>query len=365
MTITRVKPLGWSLNEKLTSAQMNDVDENATNALDKRSGETDTLSSAITMASGSGINVSSVARIIFESGSILTTQSGATVTFGATSAFTGATSFASGVTETHSGTVNFASTSVLTHQASSSEVYAAGALLNFGTGAGATVSGNWSGVLSLNSGFTLTGDFGSNISVAGDLDLTSSGVLTASSGSNVVLEGYFETENMTLNSASNKIQFGSARSFTREIQATPFAPSGYTINSDARIATSTTSATDMIWNIRLPNVSTITSFRVYTLPNGVHPALPATMPRIKLVRTELTTGSRTVYNDTADGSANVAAYETVHWFGPAGTLSIAIDNNLYRYSLVFTSEGSTNAISGALVIGALITYSVASMDDAQ
>lgn len=61
MTIARVKPADWAVNEKLTSAQMNAVDTNITFTLDKRAGEIDTLSSNIHVASGGSIT--------FESGS--------------------------------------------------------------------------------------------------------------------------------------------------------------------------------------------------------------------------------------------------------------------------------------------------------
>lgn len=47
MTITRVKP-DFALGDKLTSTEMDAIDTNATYALDKRAGETDTLASTIT-----------------------------------------------------------------------------------------------------------------------------------------------------------------------------------------------------------------------------------------------------------------------------------------------------------------------------
>lgn len=49
MTIGRVKPMDWGTLEKLTSAQINGIDTNATYALDKRAGETDDLESVITL----------------------------------------------------------------------------------------------------------------------------------------------------------------------------------------------------------------------------------------------------------------------------------------------------------------------------
>jgi hypothetical protein len=53
MTISRVKPGNWGIGEKLASADLNALDVNVTNALDKRSGQTDTLASIVS-ASGAG-----------------------------------------------------------------------------------------------------------------------------------------------------------------------------------------------------------------------------------------------------------------------------------------------------------------------
>lgn len=50
MTIARVKPGDWGTGEKLTSAQMNAVDANTASALDKRTGQTDTLASTVALS---------------------------------------------------------------------------------------------------------------------------------------------------------------------------------------------------------------------------------------------------------------------------------------------------------------------------
>jgi len=49
MAITRVKTGGWKYGDNLTSSQLNDLDTNVTYGLDKRVGETDTLSSDVTV----------------------------------------------------------------------------------------------------------------------------------------------------------------------------------------------------------------------------------------------------------------------------------------------------------------------------
>lgn len=57
MTISRVKPAGWGTNETLTSTQATALDVNTVSALDKRSGQTDTLSSTVTVAAAFAFSV--------------------------------------------------------------------------------------------------------------------------------------------------------------------------------------------------------------------------------------------------------------------------------------------------------------------
>jgi len=83
MTIARIKSPGWGANEKLTSGQQNALDINTTYALDKRAGQTDTLSSVITVASGGALS--------FALGSSFVTIAGATSVFGGQATFNGAT----------------------------------------------------------------------------------------------------------------------------------------------------------------------------------------------------------------------------------------------------------------------------------
>lgn len=60
MTIARVKPANWGIGEKLTSAQQNQLDTNVTYALDKRSGQTDTLESIVTETGAGRITTASI-----------------------------------------------------------------------------------------------------------------------------------------------------------------------------------------------------------------------------------------------------------------------------------------------------------------
>lgn len=60
MSIERVYSAGWGVGEKLTSAQMNGVDQALTYAVDKRSGQVDSLMSLV-VATGAGRIVESIA----------------------------------------------------------------------------------------------------------------------------------------------------------------------------------------------------------------------------------------------------------------------------------------------------------------
>lgn len=80
MSISRVKPAGWGVNEKLTSGQQNLLDINVTYALDKRSGQSDTLASTVTV-SGAMTFTNNI------------THNGLNATFNGASAFNGTAAF--------------------------------------------------------------------------------------------------------------------------------------------------------------------------------------------------------------------------------------------------------------------------------
>jgi hypothetical protein len=72
MVISRVKPANWAVFEKLTSAQMNAVDINTSYALDKRTGQTDTLLSDVTVGAGGQIHGTTGSWFVWEDTFILT-----------------------------------------------------------------------------------------------------------------------------------------------------------------------------------------------------------------------------------------------------------------------------------------------------
>lgn len=128
MSISRIKPFDWAVNEKLTSSQINQIDTSLTYALDKRDGYADSL--------GSDVTVNSSGSLIFASGGSLTANSGSFVTFyGTTALATGGTFSASaGSTMSLAGALNISG---------STTISGATTLSNTVTLSGATTASNF------------------------------------------------------------------------------------------------------------------------------------------------------------------------------------------------------------------------------
>ena len=75
---TRVKPLGWAVNEKLTSAQQNQLDIDHANAVDKNG---DDFLADLVFNSGARALIASGARLAVLSGGVLEAQSGSNSNF--------------------------------------------------------------------------------------------------------------------------------------------------------------------------------------------------------------------------------------------------------------------------------------------
>jgi len=80
MSFSRVKPGGWALNEKLTSGQINQLDINVSNAVDKTG---DTVPGIITLDSGARIDVGNGASVRLLLGAEIACLSGSQITVAA------------------------------------------------------------------------------------------------------------------------------------------------------------------------------------------------------------------------------------------------------------------------------------------
>lgn len=78
MSFVRVKPLGWSINEKLTSGQMNQLDTDHADAVDKTG---DTITGDVHVGSGAKVLTDSGGKIVNQNGGIIENQSGSNTNY--------------------------------------------------------------------------------------------------------------------------------------------------------------------------------------------------------------------------------------------------------------------------------------------
>lgn len=344
--INPVKPGGWALNEKLTSPQMTQVDLNTSYALDKRAGQTDTLSSTITVAgSMSFTNPAGGISII---GSNLILSGGSYQQFNSC-----------GILLIGSSNISLYGTSYIDVNSGTSLNLNSGSNLYINSGSTATLSSTFN----VNSGGSIALNGTSNITVS-----SSSASIILSSGSMIIgtsANGFYLQ-------SPQQIQFATTRTYTRIVKSAPSlgptgGTTGYEIISSAPNIIKTTSASSfpLVWNLDIPNLATITGFNVFFQPAGSHAGLPSSLPFVSLHATNILTKTTNTVSAT-DTSGTVAAYETYHSISATG-LSITVDNSALGrvFRLVFNSEGNTNALLGALIYGATVTYTLDQMDDAR
>lgn len=81
MSLVRIKSPPFGVGEKVTSAQLNGIDQNIENALDKRLGQTDTLSSVVSCNTGTPARVIPTFRSTFDADTTYTISQGISVLF--------------------------------------------------------------------------------------------------------------------------------------------------------------------------------------------------------------------------------------------------------------------------------------------
>ncbi len=112
----------------------------------------------------------------------------------------------------------------------------------------------------------------------------------------------------------------------------------------------------------VPNGVTITQIDVSFEGAAGHGALPASMPKIRLVSITGTTGAFTNESTQADdASASTGAFESAHLLTKSG-LSVVVDKTSKRYMIQVASESGANALVGARVWAARVTFNTTYFD---
>lgn len=356
MSLVRIKSPDWAVNEKLTSAQQNALDTNVTNALDKRSGQTDTLSSVVSVASGGAINMAFGSTFDLASGVNATINSiiniNNTTIFGLAGSvsFGNSVNFGAASATSMYGTVNIADTSTW-YFGLCSVTYSATTIqgtcnLNLGCGSGS--------ILSFDSGSTVTNSGTTNLN--GNTNITS--LLTLSAATTAT--------NFTMGT-TNRVKLTS-RQLTRTVPAifTPYT-SGWSLQSDAAGTPVTTLASNQYggFQISMPDGAVINSIKLYVEGGSGHAGAPANLPLAALYyKRPSIGGGGSVLASQGDVYGSAAAYENIHTI-TLNSISHTVAKDISKLILYFQSESGANAQTGYKIHGAEVTFTVTSMDDGQ
>ena len=160
--------------------------------------------------------------------------------------------------------------------------------------------------------------------------------------------------NLTM-SGTNRVTLAT-RTVTRGIQPYGFSDTDGPVIVPKVIATSDT--VDFV--IDVPDGSTITQISV-TIDPDAHGSLPATMPEVRLVRVNVTTGASVDIGTHSDTSADAAAFSAAHTI-TLSALSEVVDRSAYYYMVRFAQEAGAGSIDGEYK-GGVWSASVSSYDD--
>jgi hypothetical protein len=325
MSITKVRPLGWAYNKKVSSAEFQQLDENASYGLDKRAGETDTLESDITVASGASIILdfgaelrANTGGVVIDPGGVLVVESASltTIDLGASSSL-----------NTIGGTIDVDATSIFD--------IASGAVCTWTLGNGSVLN--------------MTG-------ASSSINLLSTSTLNTTSNGQIVLGGGSNDWVTFSSSRSRTIRFG----FNYELAG--YATTGW--KSDASSTPrliSTAVADEMVIQIPLHDGATLTSIKVFHEIDSSH--LPATKFNAEVFRiyssgtapSSLCSGGPTY----SDGANATDYYDS----GNIKTMTITCDQNnvLDRSSVAafvvnIKEESGASSVAGNLVYGFEATY---------
>lgn len=182
MTFSRIKAVGWQVNEKVTSGQLNQLDLDHFHSLDK-TGDNLSNSGGITgrvdVISGGTLQIQSGGQLIFQSGGSGVINTGATVGWFGGSTLT--MNNTSALEMNDSSGITFNGNGNLILGSSASELCAG--TLNITSGG--TLGINSGATMHVKSGATETVDSGGNLTVAagGNLNVSSGGNINLNSGS--------------------------------------------------------------------------------------------------------------------------------------------------------------------------------------
>lgn len=145
-------------------------------------------------------------------------------------------------------------------------------------------------------------------------------------------------------SGTSKVKLES-RSVTRRSRAAPFGAVNFSIN-DGYVEQSSTSASQVSWELDVPDGATLTAVTIEVQPN-IHPSnRPGTMPKLRVLRTAANQITGQIVGSVAtDLSGSHTAYNGQHPITVTG-LSELIDRSQYNYWARLDGETGSDAMTG-------------------
>lgn len=324
MTFSSVNPpVGWVTNEPLTHTQLNQINTNLTNALDKTGDN---------VASGGGISglieVLTGGEIDINSGGVLKSKSGSTV------------NFQSGTTTTLAGTNAISGTTTITGATTLNA--------NLTTLTGKTVTMNSGSTLTANSGSTTNLNGATAVASTGTITLASGSTFNANSGSVVTITNS-PSSNFKTTTFANFItpQTRTLINPINTFSSTTGSISSYGIGA----AIDTGVGGTFIVPLRPHHGATLFNVAVGFFVGTAHAGIPANLPQIKVSRfnaasplTEefLSSTSTQTFPMPVSGAAyyNGGALQA---FNFTCNQNNVIDNNNYIYYLYILNESGANS----------------------
>ena len=176
------------------------------------------------------------------------------------------------------------------------------------------------------------------------------------------MTGALTAPSLIINDVNNTVTVAT-RGVTRSVSSTSSVDLTEWSQADTgRFVSLVDTGSRIVMPLDVPHGATLINAIVTFTGAGGHAALPAVMPSVTIVKTNLLTGADTTISDTDDPSATVGAYQAIHTFGPT-SLSEVIDKSVYRYNLNVSSEAGANALSGGVLFGVRVTATVSRIDE--
>lgn len=324
MSFSRIQPIGWVLNQRLTHVEITQLDIDHANAVDKTG---DTITNA---------------QINFDSSGVLNINSGASLNInnGSFPAINNAKLVVSALNGSGNGIeMNSFATLALGPQAT--------AFIQ--------------GTLSCNGTCNLTGTTliqGNNTIQSSNLTMTgTSRVKVASRVINRVVNSPAITGYLLQSVDASAVDPNAVSPvdffipfFTTNIS------NGNPIQRDV-----VSSLPFMTYDLDLPHNAVLNEIHIIVDPASGHANLPTNKPSISLISNVIATNTSSTVNGT-DGSASVISYETPHLISITG-LNLTINRTTTRYILRFIGESSTNALPNLNVYGAYTVCTITEMDE--